>query len=371
MFLEIVIFAATFIALLFLYFRSKFSHWKRLGVPYVKPSIPFGNMQGRKKERHSTLHYMKFYNDLKSQGSLGFGGIYFFTKPVVLPTSLNFLRDIFVKEFQCFHDRGIYYNEKDDPLSSSLSTIEGLKWKVLREKLTPTFTSGKMKMMFPIMVDVADRLKIVLEKMLEANNEIEIKIILARFTADIIGNCAFGIDCNCLNDPDAKFLEMGMNFVHNSRISMLKRLIMVAFPELARKLRFRLIPEYISNFFMGVVEDVIAHREKQEVTRNDFMNLMIQLKNTGTLIDDRGMRENVGKVTMNELAAQTFIFFLGGFETSSTTAMFCLHELSLHPEVQEKARQSVFEVFRKYGNELTYQGLTELLYLEQCIFGRF
>jgi cytochrome P450 family 6 len=326
-------------------------------------------MQGQKKTRHSTLHYMEFYKNLKLQNSIGFGGIYFFTKPVVLPTSLTFLRNIFIKDFQHFHDRGIYHNEIDDPLSSSLSTIEGLKWKVLREKLTATFTSGKMKMMFPIMIDVAERLKMVLGKMVDENNEIEIKIILARFTTDIIGNCAFGIDCNCLNDPEAEFLKMGLNIVHDSRISMLKRLIMTTYPNLARKLKYRLIPERISNFFMGVVNEVIEHREKSQVEKNDFMNSLIQLKNTGTLIDDRGMKEHVGKVTMNEVAAQAFVFFLGGFETSSTTAMLCLHELSLHPDVQEKARRSVFEVFRKYGNELTYQGLSELYYLEQCING--
>jgi cytochrome P450 family 6 len=144
---------------------------------------------------------------------------------------------------------------------------------------------------------------------------------------------------------------------------------MVSFPDLAKKLKFRLIPKYISDFFINVVDEVIEHREKSPIERNDFMNLLLQLKNTGVLTNDSGEKEKIGSVTMDEIAAQTFVFFLGGFETSSTTAMFCLHELSLNQDIQEKARNNVLDILEKYGGKLTYEGLSELNYLEQCING--
>lgn len=50
---------------------------------------------------------------------------------------------------------------------------------------------------------------------------------------------------------------------------------------------------------------------------------------------------------------------------------FCLYELSLNREIQEKARQNVIQVLARYGGELTYEALSEMNYLEQCINGNF
>lgn len=47
----------------------------------------------------------------------------------------------------------------------------------------------------------------------------------------------------------------------------------------------RILPKDLSDFFLGLVRETIDFREKNNVKRNDFMQLLIQLKNKG-YIDD-------------------------------------------------------------------------------------
>jgi cytochrome P450 family 6 len=49
---------------------------------------------------------------------------------------------------------------------------------------------------------------------------------------------------------------------------------------------------------------------------------------------------------------------------------FCLYELSQNKEIQEKARQDVAAAIKKHG-EISYEALSDMKYLEQCIEGEF
>lgn len=223
-------------------------------------------------------------------------------------------------------------------------------------------------MMFPTVCDVGKEFMETLtdEAGSALNNEMEIKDILGRFTTDVIGSCAFGLECNSLKDPNAEFRVKSRKVFDEPRNPAWKAIIINSFRETARKLHIKAISEDTSEFFMGIVKDTIAYRENNVVNRNDFMHLLIQLKNNG-MLEDGG---KVGTITTEEIAAQAFIFFLAGFETSSTALTYCLYELSLQPEVQEKARQSVKTVMKKHGNEFTYEAMMEMDYIENCINGK-
>jgi cytochrome P450 family 6 len=73
--------------------------------------------------------------------------------------------------------------------------------------------------------------------------------------------------------------------------------------------------------------------------------------------------------TDNLLASQAFIFFVAGFETSSTALSFCLHELALNTEVQERLRNEIDSTLEKYEGKITYDGIQSMPYIDKVIAG--
>jgi cytochrome P450 family 6 len=69
------------------------------------------------------------------------------------------------------------------------------------------------------------------------------------------------------------------------------------------------------------------------------------------------------------IAAQAYIFFVAGFETSSATMTFCLYELALNPDIQERVRSEINAVLEKYGGNITYESIFEMKYLDKVVNG--
>lgn len=363
---SILLLGLTILALLIYLIKRRYSYWADRGVAFVPPTFPFGNLQGVSFKKTIGEIVQDNYKKLKGKGPLV--GLYTFTDPTALVMDLDLLRNVFVKDFQYFENRGVYVNEKKDPLSAHLFAIEGEKWKSLRAKLTPTFTSGKMKMVHSTLLRVADQFNEHLQSSVEKDPEVDLKVAFAQFTSDIIGNVAFGLECNSMKDPNNEFTLNGRRFFEPPPLEMLKRLLIVNFPKIAKKLNMRFIRKEVSDFFIKTIRETVAYREKNNVQRNDLMQLLLQLKNTGKIDEESTELETL---TFNELAAQTFVFFIAGYETSSSTLTFATFELARNQEVQDKARRQIEEVLDKHGGEMSYDAVMEMTYLDQIINGEW
>lgn len=132
--------------------------------------------------------------------------------------------------------------------------------------------------MFPTIVGVAGDFEAAVRSQLDKSDIMEMRELLARFTTDVIGTCAFGIQCNSFKHPDTEFLRYGRIIMEIPQKPMLLRHFIETFNELAIKMRIRILQPSVSNFFIRVVKDTIALREVNHIQRNDFMNLLIEQK---------------------------------------------------------------------------------------------
>ncbi|KAJ8913630.1 hypothetical protein NQ315_007347 [Exocentrus adspersus] len=352
------------VAVAYAYFKWTYQYWKRQNVPYIEPRIPFGSLRNPFAESGGE-QIMEFYKEAKSKG-WKYCGIYSVLTPTLLIVDLDLIKLVLSKDFQYFTDRGAYVNERDDPVGCHLFAIGGSKWRNLRAKLTPTFTSGKLKSMFQTLVDCG----LVLEKYIEQNvttnkEPVDIKNILACFSTDVIGSCAFGLNCNSFKDPNSAFRKYGNKIFSISKLRGLQMMIVTSFPSMGKVLGIRQVPKDVADFFTKVVQDTVTYREKNNVMRKDFLQLLIDLRR-----DDEAGHENKGdgnSLSMEEMVAQSFVFFAAGFETSASTTTFALFELATHPEIQDRVRAEINEVLAQHDNQISYDSINDMKYLGQVI----
>ncbi|XP_055595395.1 probable cytochrome P450 6a13 [Uranotaenia lowii] len=334
-----------------LYVKRNYGYWARRNVAFVEPKFPGGNF-GEATQMSLAELSEKHYKAMKGSGK--FYGLFSFVKPMIVLTDLDLIKTVLIKDFNYFPDRGFYYNARDDPLSAHMFAIEGNYWRSLRTKLTPTFTSGKMKAMFGIVQNIADNLTKCLIDDVGEGADLEMKDYLARFTTDVIGGCALGLDCNSFEDPNNQFRYVGRKLFDTPKAPPQLAVLLKNYPDWGRALRFRSLHEDASEFFFNTVKNTLEHRQSNQVDRKDFLNLLLELRNNGVAL------------TTEEIAAQALIIFLAGYETSSSTQTFCLYQLALNEACQEKARLSVLEAIEKHDG-LTFEALQDMAFLDQCI----
>lgn len=138
--------------------------------------------------------------------------------------------------------------------------------------------------------------------------------------------------------------------------------------ELFNNLGIRVTKPEVANFFLNTIKQTVAYREQNNIERKDMLDLLIKLKNNQSIDEDIDSETNES-FTFNELAAQCFVFFLAGFETSSTTMSFALLELSQNQDIQDKLREEIRMIYKKYNGQLTYEAVMEMTYMDKVIHG--
>ncbi|XP_017891756.1 probable cytochrome P450 6a14 [Ceratina calcarata] len=341
----------------YLYLTAYHNFWKKRGIPGLKPELAFGNVRMMMTGKESLPALItRLYYEFGNEPLIGF---FVRRRPVLLIKDVDLIKEVLIKDFSKFADRGIFATDPANPISDHLFALEERRWRPLRTHLSPVFTSGKLKGTFALILECTKHLEESLDKLVAKGEPIEVKDLASRFTIDVIGSCGFGIEMNSLSETNNEFLRVGKMMFATNFYRVLRIRIQQILPVFHRLLSYVLPPDKeINGLIMKIIRETLEYREKNNIVRPDFMNTLLELKRHP---------EKVGDIELTEglLAAQAFVFFAAGFETSSTTIANTLYELAINQEIQNKLRDEIREFEEKNQGEWKYETIKQMKYLHK------
>ncbi|XP_054157888.1 thromboxane-A synthase-like [Oppia nitens] len=403
MLLLLVALVAVLLVVYVVYRKRHFSLLERNGIYGPKPSIISGNIADVVKmpsiERHDSL--------VKKYGKIV--GYYIGWRPTVLVADPDLAKSIQIKDFHYFADRphmtlkhGLHPNPS---LSKMLIRDQGKRWKEVRSALTPTFSGAKLRIMTPIVNDAINNLLDIIDRQSKSGEEFDIYDMFQNLTTDVIGRTAFGIQSNVQNKENDKFLNAAKD-VFNMSINQWMFFLIQCFPSTDTVLYpYRRFKEMIDHklgkspngILLDMARDIVQIRKQNPNNRRkDLLQLMLDTKistddisydkmvagndvdvkesdNNNTSTKKNGSANGGGRrlskteitLTEEEIQANCVLFYEAGYETTSTALGFMAHILVNYPDVQEKVRREVQQLYESEG-KLDFNTVNKLEYME-CV----
>ncbi|KAK0045263.1 cytochrome P450 3A24 [Biomphalaria pfeifferi] len=337
------------------YMTANHGVFKKMGIEHPPTSWFFGNFNLAIK--YGVFEAQKiFYNKYKDKKVYGW---YDSRKPVMVVRDLDMIKDIFVKNFASFTDRYTLF-DFNPPFRDNLLNLRGEHWKHVRNIVTPTFSSGRIKKMTS---HIHKNTKVFLEniqQMYETGQEVELRDLSAAFTLDVIASTGFGLEINTLKNPKNKFATEAQKVINPNPVLFTFVLFIPELSKFFSTLGFPIVPQKSMVYFAQVVDQIIEERKRDGLNGkvNDFLDLLMNAEKEEEQMEQR-------ELTRSELHAQALLFIFAGFDTTATVLSFTLFFLAMNPEVLKKAQQ---EVDAKCGQGLpNYDTAQALTYLDMCI----
>ncbi|XP_017669140.1 PREDICTED: cytochrome P450 3A9-like [Lepidothrix coronata] len=349
-----------FVALLVVYGTWPFGVFKKLGIPGPRPLPFFG----------TCLEYRKGFLEFDSDCFKKYGkvwGIYDGRQPVLAVTDPQIIKSVLVKDcYSTFTNRRRV--DLAGVLINAISLAEDEQWKRLRTVLSPTFTSGKLKEMFPIIKHYGEVLVKNVEKQLEKDNSLSVKDIFGSYSMDVVTSTSFGVNIDSMNNPKDPFVREMKKLVKFDFFDPLFILSFV-FPfvtPLLAKMNLSFFPADAVDFFMRSIGKIKEDREKEaHKGRVDFLQLMIESQNSPSH-ENKETNHSYKALTDVEVLSQAFIFIFAGYEPTSNTLCYLAYELAMHPDVQQKVLEEIDKVLPNKA-PLTYDAIMKLEYLDMTV----
>ncbi|XP_001948421.1 cytochrome P450 6k1 [Acyrthosiphon pisum] len=351
------------LASFYYYSTSTYGKWRILNIPYVPPVPLFGNTTRMMlRLEHPIDMFERFYNSFPDVKLFGF---YQMRDPVLLVRDPELINAILVKDFSYFTDHGIDLDSSTSVLANSLFFANGQKWRTMRQKLSPGFTSGKLKDTHGQINECSDEMVSgIVESIKKKTDQIDVKTITGGFSTDVIGTCAFGMKLDTIKNDDSDFRRYVKIMFQSTPKQMIVQVLLMICPWVIKVLKINMFSVEATNFFHNVFTDVFKYREEHNVIRNDLTQTLMQARKELVLKENSSIED---KFTDADIIGNAILMFTAGSETISSMLSFCLYELALNIEIQDRLRSEICSMKAKHDGHLNNDYLMDLYYTNMVL----
>ncbi|KAL7638696.1 UNVERIFIED_CONTAM: hypothetical protein RMT77_010229 [Armadillidium vulgare] len=347
--------------------RKEQKLFKDYGIPYVKPHILFGSFYNTDEKLRNGNDIEVFEQWIRDYGKIF--GFYIGTKPNLVITDLDIVKEILIKKASNYINRP-KLAIRAEPVVETLVGLRDSRWKEVRGMLSVAFTSSKIKSLVKIMNEKLDVL-LSLMRNSNKNNEMDCHFLFQGLTLDIISHCAFAMNTNCMkeqnNDPFFVAVREFLKSAKNAAVMWAQY-----FPIIAELMTL------INNYWTksGKATRMIVDNMKVAINKrrsnlqegkHDILQLILESSNSSKVYRNKKTGHKISPLTDKEIIANSWIFLLGGYETTASAISFTVYLLAKHPHIQEKLYNEIKNNLKSYDGCVSYECVSNLSYLDQVL----
>jgi len=83
-------------------------------------------------------------------------------------------------------------------------------------------------------------------------------------------------------------------------------------------------------------------------------------------MENRG-KEGKTELTIDDMVAQAFVFFFGGFGSTSSLMCFAAHEIAVNQDIHEQLQKEIDQVLEETNGQVSYEAINGMEYLDAVI----
>lgn len=346
----LVVLLCSSLSLLFLFYSSLFRYWDQRGVKSFKGSPAFDFLKLPAVRRKCKVKRMKrLYDSFRGESVYG---RFSFASPVLVVRDLDVAKKVVLRDCSNFNDRNANLRLAFCPVvRKNLFNSSGICWKTSRFRLTPVFASANMSAMFGRIRRTSLRFAEFLKGPATKGEFVSVDKVVYRFNADLVADAVFGVDGNCLKDPESEFLVNSRIladhfFVTDGCSTSLVACVAQLFHPYDVKAAER--------FFLAAVEAAIDEGRRRSSDKS-FVQLLLEARH-----DESAEWINIQACSFVVLGLRSLTFLL--------TA--CLVELARHRDVQSRLREEIHATRRAHELEdLPQSAVQGMTFMDRVVAG--